>query len=65
MKINKFSFKLNNLPVELPKEEVVINYSGDTVMRPWVPFAAESDPETGTVWIWAMFVEGKENGNKS
>lgn len=39
MSVQKFHFKLLELPVELPDG--------------WVPFAAESDPELGIVWIWA------------
>jgi hypothetical protein len=39
MNVQVFNFKLKDLPAKLPSD--------------WEPFAVESDPGLGVVWIWA------------
>lgn len=42
MIVQRFTFKLRELPARLPDG--------------WTPLAVESDPEAGAVWIWAWTV---------
>lgn len=47
MKVQPFVVRLKDLPYELPYE--VINGT----RYDWEPFAVESYPGAGNVWIWA------------
>jgi hypothetical protein len=66
--VTKFAFNLKDLDMTVVGEDGLLDIEDasffkipDTVERGirkrWTPINVESDPETGTVWVWAYLID--------